>query len=146
MPAADASSATFTSLPSLSAKQVSGDLPATGPRAGFDKGDPQTSTLSLFTAPGLKTGVWECKPGGWPIPTRDNTECCHILEGRVKVTTEGGESQGGLEWTGWTTLVENLPSKEPTEFTKGDVFAMPKGWSGRWDVIETVRKFYVISD
>jgi uncharacterized cupin superfamily protein len=25
------------------------------------------------------------------------------------------------------------------------VFVLPTGWSGRWDVLETVRKFYVVS-
>ena len=26
----------------------------------------------------------------------------------------------------------------------GDVFVLPKGWSGRWDITETVRKFAVL--
>ena len=27
---------------------------------------------------------------------------------------------------------------------EGDVFVLPKGWSGRWDVTETVRKLYIL--
>ena len=29
------------------------------------------------------------------------------------------------------------------ELTAGDVLTLPKGWSGRWDILETVRKLYV---
>ena len=31
------------------------------------------------------------------------------------------------------------------ELTAGDVLTLPKGWSGRWDILETVRKLYVIA-
>merc|ERR1712107_527306 len=30
------------------------------------------------------------------------------------------------------------------ELVKGDVFFLPKGWKGRWDVLEDMEKFYVI--
>ena len=33
---------------------------------------------------------------------------------------------------------------EPVELEEGDVFVLPTGWSGRWDVLETVRKLYVV--
>jgi uncharacterized cupin superfamily protein len=35
---------------------------------------------------------------------------------------------------------------EPVELGEGDVFVLPKGWSGRWDVTDTVRKFFVLVD
>ena len=31
------------------------------------------------------------------------------------------------------------------ELTAGDVLVLPKGWSGRWDILEPVRKLYVIA-
>ncbi len=32
-----------------------------------------------------------------------------------------------------------------TEITGGDLVILPPGWSGRWGVVETVHKVYVIS-
>ena len=32
---------------------------------------------------------------------------------------------------------------DPVELVEGDVFVLPKGWSGRWDITETVRKLFV---
>ena len=29
---------------------------------------------------------------------------------------------------------------------EGDVLVLPKGWSGRWDITETVRKLFVLVD
>jgi len=173
-PAPEASSVPEATLPFLTASKVSGALPATGPRAGFDSGDRQTSGSPVYDGNGVKTGVWECQPGGWPIPTRDNTESCYILQGEVKVTGTGAEPQSESfieisEWFGrvgravWARLTREIRRTAlrdkgplvkfrsqlttllpPTVFKKGDVFVMPKGWSGRWDVIQTVRKFYVI--
>lgn len=33
----------------------------------------------------VKTGVWECQPGGWQS-TREDTEVCYILSGRATIT------------------------------------------------------------
>ena len=73
----------------------------------------------------MSVGVWECTPGGWAIVNRQNTETMMLLDGLVRITPADGE---------------------PVELEEGDVFVLPKGWSGRWDVLETVRKFYVIAD
>ena len=42
------------------------------------------------------------------------------------------------------TAVITPADGEPVELGEGDVFVLPKGWSGRWDVTETVRKLYVL--
>jgi uncharacterized cupin superfamily protein len=47
---------------------------------------------------------------------------CYILSGRATIT-EGG-------------------SGTVYEVSAGDVIVQPKGWSGRWDVTETIRKVY----
>lgn len=103
---------------------VTGPLEAKGQRAGADSGDPQVSSISFDTPADVRVGVWECEPGGWPIVDRPDTETCYIVSGRVIVTD--GE-------TG-----------EKYEVSAGDVIVQPKGWSGRWDVIETIRKVYTI--
>ncbi len=102
---------------------LDGELTSTGPRAGADSGDPQTSAISFFSGHGVDVGVWECTPGGWAILDRPTTETMLLLAGVVTITPDGGES---------------------VELTEGDVFILPRGWSGRWDITETVRKLYVL--
>ena len=42
--------------------------------------------------------------------------------------------------------VINIAAAGDTVLTERvDVFVLPKGWSGRWDITETVRKLYVIA-
>ena len=103
---------------------LDGELEPTGPRAGADSGDPQTSGISFFEGHGVSVGVWECTPGGWSITERGDTETMLLLGGRVRITPLDGEA---------------------VELEEGDVFVLPKGWSGRWDVLDTVRKLYVIA-
>lgn len=98
-------------------------LDPTGPRAGADVGDPQTAARRLHSAPGLEIGLWECTPGGWAISERADTETVVILSGRARLTDAGGSA---------------------VELTAGDALVLPKGWSGRWDILETTRKYYVI--
>lgn len=102
------------------AAKIQGELEPNGHRAGYDSGDPQTAILKFDTA--IKTGVWECQPGGWNITPREDTEVCYIVSGRVTVTD------------GATGNVH--------EVSAGDVVVQPKGWSGRWEVTETIRKVY----
>jgi uncharacterized protein len=103
---------------------LDGALEPSGPRTGADDGDPQTSGVSFFEGHGVSVGVWECTPGGWAITDRGDTETMLLLGGLVRITPLDGE---------------------PVELEEGDVFVLPKGWSGRWDVLETVRKLYVIA-
>lgn len=102
---------------------LDGELEPLGPRAGFDSGDPQTSGITFFSGHGVEVGVWECTPGGWPIVDRPTTETMLLLAGTTTITPLDGE---------------------PVELTEGDVFVLPKGWSGRWDITDTVRKLYVL--
>jgi uncharacterized cupin superfamily protein len=118
--------ATTSRLVVGSAADAAGPLPATGPRAGADAGDPQTSTL-VFRAGDERApevGVWECTPGSWTIENRPDAEVCVILSGRARMTDEGGE---------------------PVEIGPGDTLVLPRGWSGRWEILEPLRKIFVIS-
>ena len=107
------------------ADTLDGELEPLGLRAGADSGEPETSGITFFSGHGVDVGVWECTPGGWAIVNRPNTETMMLLEGTVTITPADGE---------------------PVELTEGDVFVLPKGWSGRWDITETVRKFYIIAE
>lgn len=103
---------------------LDGALEPWGPRSGSDAGDPETSGIVFFDGHGVSVGVWECTPGGWPILDRPDTETMLLLAGAATITPADGD---------------------PVDLVEGDVFVLPKGWSGRWDITETVRKLYVIA-
>ena|SRR6218665_1879627 len=69
------------------------------------------------------SGVWESDQGTsrWEFLTRG--EIVHILSGRMTVQRDG---------------------EEPVELTAGSAAFFPLGWTGIWNVLEPVRKFYVV--
>ncbi|MBV6288912.1 cupin domain-containing protein [Pseudomonas aegrilactucae] len=95
-----------------------------GQRAGADKGDPQIAIQTLAPGATGNLGVWECEPGGWPVVNRPDTEFTYIISGRAVLTDDA---------TG-----------EAVDVTGGDLIILPPGWTGRWDVLEKVRKVYAI--
>jgi len=100
-----------------------GELEDWGPRVGADKGEPMMSGRIHYEADGIQIGVWECTPGGWAIVERPDTETVRLVAGRARLSNADGSS---------------------VDLGPGDLLVLPKGWSGRWDVIETVRKVYTI--
>lgn len=114
------------SAPTLSAindSEFAGPLEDWGPRVGADSGDPVMSGRIFYEADGVQVGVWECTPGGWAIENRPDTETVRLLAGRARLTNADGTS---------------------VDLSAGDALVLPKGWSGRWDILETVRKHYVV--
>lgn len=99
-----------------------------GLKAGADSGEPMTSGAVLHTwdntAAGqtVQTGLWRCTPGGWTVEDRPDEESVLILAGRARLTDADGTV---------------------TEVSEGSTFVQPKGWYGRWDVEETIVKFFV---
>ncbi|ROZ86291.1 cupin domain-containing protein [Gordonia sp. OPL2] len=114
----------MTSLIHLDSLTVRGELTPSGQRPGADSGDPQLRTLPIESGTEAQVGIWECEPGGWPVIDRPNTETCYIISGRATLTDDA---------TG-----------QVTEISAGDFVTLPPGWSGRWDVTETIRKAYSI--
>lgn len=111
-------------LAALADDLVHGALEDWGPRVGADAGEPQTSGRVLHRSADGRTevGVWQCTPGGWSVTDRPDTETVHLLAGRARLSDAGGGSR---------------------ELGAGDAAVLPAGWSGRWDILETVRKLYV---
>ncbi|BBP98957.1 cupin [Burkholderia sp. SFA1] len=103
---------------------ASARLASAGQRAGADSGDPQIAVQSVAPEAIGNLGIWECQPGGWPVINRPDTEFTYIISGRARLTDDS---------TG-----------EVTEITGGDLVVLPPGWTGRWDVLEPVRKIYAI--
>lgn len=71
----------------------------------------------------VRTGVWEATPGTYMAIKGEAFEFCHILEGLVELTEEGGRTQ---------TL------------RAGDSLVLKPGFVGIWKTIETVKKIYVV--
>jgi uncharacterized cupin superfamily protein len=114
-------------MPSLSLiTNVADDdqLRPAGQRPGADSGDPQLRTLAVPSGTEAQIGVWECEPGGWPVVDRPNTETCYIVSGKARITDD--------------------ETGRVVDVSAGDFLTLPPGWSGRWDVVETVRKVYAI--
>ncbi|WP_325167302.1 cupin domain-containing protein [Pseudomonas sp. S75] len=112
----------FTILKHANLKTLA--LTGAGQRAGADRGDPQIAVRTLAPDAVGNLGVWECQPGGWPVVDRPDTEFTYLLCGKALLT----DDQTG----------------EVVEVNGGDLIILPPGWSGRWDVLETVRKVYAI--
>jgi uncharacterized protein len=106
----------------LAPADVLGDLPDTGPRAGADSGSPTTRSRTLYERGPIACGVWECTPGGWSIEDRPNTEIIQVVRGLATLTDADGTRH---------------------DLVAGSVHVLPKGWSGRWLITETLRKVWV---
>lgn len=99
-------------------------LNAAGQRPGADRGDPQMAIQALAADASGSLGIWECQPGSWPVVERPDTEFTYILSGRA--------------------LITDADTGQAREITAGDLVILPPGWSGRWEIVETVRKVYAI--
>lgn len=114
----------ITAMTLISGTNIGNQLTPAGQRAGADSGDPQLRTLVADHHAQGNIGFWECQPGGWPVVNRTDTEVAYILSGAGIITDHA---------TGSTY-----------DIAAGDLVILPVGWSGRWDISETVTKVYVI--
>jgi uncharacterized cupin superfamily protein len=71
---------------------------------------------------GNEAGLWVCTPGVWRCDV-ERDEFCHFLDGRCVYTDDEGQR---------------------LEIEGGDAAFFPAGWSGTCEVLETVRKTYLI--
>lgn len=102
------------------------NLRSKGPRKGADVGVPHDATRPLSSDGPLSAGSWWCAAGGWPSPNlRTTTEVFYVLEGYGCLTDLDG--------------TENY-------FGPGDTVILPKGWSGRWDVLQDIHKVWAVTD
>lgn len=68
-------------------------------------------------------GTWECTPYAENLAYPDNHEFCVVVSGRVALTN---------------------PDGSVNEFGPGDCYIVPKGFDGKFEVLETLRKIYII--
>jgi len=87
---------------------------------------PQRTTWELYEQQGISMGLWACEPGAWKIAFHAHRhEFFQVLEGRLRLITDGGEVR---------------------EYGPGDAAIIPAGFKGIFEVLETVRKRYVMVD
>lgn len=96
----------------------------TGQPGQIISGNPATKLQNYYTdATGqFFAGIWESSPGKWQVNYGEE-EFCAILAGRITLTDADGEAQS---------------------FQTGDAFIIPKGFTGTWETIDAVKKWYVI--
>lgn len=99
-------------------------LQSQGVRTDASHGSPSTASCTIYNVGPTQVGCWTCTPGSFPVVDRANTECFHVLEGVFFLT--------------------NAADGTAQRCQAGDTVVLPKGWSGYWDVIETVRKLWVV--
>ncbi len=83
---------------------------------------PRQTDSGFFEEGNLFAGTWECEPGTLRLDL-DLTEFCHLLKGHWILTSESGQV---------------------TEIKAGDSWVFPSGWKGTGEVVETVRKVYMV--
>lgn len=75
---------------------------------------------------GLSIGEWAATPGRWKIAFHAHRhEFFHVLAGRLRIVDEAENAR---------------------EFGAGDAGIIPAGFRGRFEVLEAVRKRYVMID
>ena len=67
-------------------------------------------------------GKWACDSGAWRVIYTEH-EYCELLEGRIRITDEGGTSR---------------------EVQAGDRFVVPAGFRGIWEILEPASKIFAI--
>lgn len=88
------------------------------------EGEPKMKTFVLHDARDktMESGYWECTPGKFNVKG-DAFEFLTIIEGKAIITPKEGE---------------------PVNVGAGDAVVVEKGFDGTWEIIDTVRKFWLV--
>jgi uncharacterized cupin superfamily protein len=99
------------------------ELSSDGPRAGATAGTPEESSHEIYSDDRVQLGVWECTPGEFPTEKIGISEHMHILAGEATLHGDDGTS---------------------VELSAGVSIVAPDGFTGRWEIRQTVRKIYTV--
>ena len=89
------------------------------------KGNPERLTYSLYEHPHMSCGIWQCEVGAWNIQFAENKqEFLQIIEGIVRIY--------------------DAKTNTFIEVTAGQAGIIPPAFVGTFEVIEAVKKYYVI--
>lgn len=115
----------FTPVPIESRRIADDEIGKPAVFGAILSGQPQEIHRNLFDGDHgrFKSGVWQCTPGTVAMKDWPYHEFCVLLSGRVIITPEGGV---------------------PREYRAGDALVLPMGFTGTWEILETVRKYYAV--
>ena len=89
------------------------------------KGNPQRTTYSLYEHPHMSCGIWHCEVGAWQIEFAENKqEFFQVIAGIVRL--------------------HDRTNAKYVEIKAGQAGVIPPSFKGTFEVIETVKKYYVI--
>lgn len=89
-------------------------------------GNPLRTTHEHFAAPqgDFTAGTWSCEPGIWKIAFAEGKdEFFTVIEGRLRILDAAGKG---------------------AEFGPGEAGVIPAGFTGTFEVLSHVRKYYVV--
>lgn len=92
-----------------------------GPKANATSGTPVESILTLHDDGRVHAGIWECTPGAFPSARDGISEVMTFLAGDATIYDADGTAH---------------------EIRPGATMVVADGWSGRWEIRETVRKTF----
>ncbi|KAI9019759.1 hypothetical protein DFJ74DRAFT_707822 [Hyaloraphidium curvatum] len=103
---------------------LDGIEPITADLSGWKKvsGEPTMKTYVCNISSGLMSGVWEATTGTYHA-TYSAYEFVSLLQGKIIITPEGGE---------------------PVTVKAGDAFVVEATFKGTWEIVEPVRKYFVV--
>ena len=88
------------------------------------QGNPNRETQSLYVHPNMDCGIWQCEVGAWNIQFAANKqEFFTVIEGLVRI---------------------HDPAGNYIEVTAGNAGVIPPGFIGTFEVVEAVKKYYVV--
>ncbi|GAA5785059.1 cupin domain-containing protein [Chitiniphilus shinanonensis] len=109
----------------LSRQQVAPQFDHPRPDRRVD-GNPQRTTWEHYARDGLSCGIWACEVGSWNIRFADDKdEFFCVIEGRVQLWDDAGHAEA---------------------FGPGEAGVIPAGFVGRFEVVEPVRKYFVVRE
>lgn len=82
-----------------------------------------THGKKLWVGNGQEVGLWKCAPGPSRWVFDGASEAITILSGRMTVAEDNGQTH---------------------EVKAGDTVVFPSGWSGTWEIHETIFKIYTL--
>lgn len=89
------------------------------------KANPKRETYSLYEHPHMQCGIWQCEVGAWNIVFAENKqEFFTVIEGIVRLHDEKSHSY--------------------IDIKAGDAGVIPPAFIGTFEVIEAVKKYYVV--
>lgn len=88
-------------------------------------GNPKRTTFSVYEHPNMNCGIWQCEVGAWNIVFAANKqEFFNVIEGVVRIHDQA--------------------SGNYIEVTAGQAGIIPPGFKGTFEVLETVKKYFVV--